>query len=285
MSASKNQSLIPVYRVIALDLDGTLTNNAKEVTPKTREALIKAQNNGCVVVLASGRPTFGIEPVAECLELEQRGGFILSYNGGKIINWKTKEEIYDKSLPKDVIPVIYRYAKKHEYALLGYAGKDIVTETPDDEYVREESRINKMQIRKVDNLLDNLEEHPTKLLMTGKPADMIKAEEGLGTLLANRISVYRSAPFFVELVPNGIDKAQSLLRLLSSLNLTPNDMIAFGDGYNDLSMLHLAGMGVAMANAAPEVRAEADYVTLSNEEDGVAAALEKLCYTTDAARL
>ena len=76
-------------------------------------------------------------------------------------------------------------------------------------------------------------------------------------------------------MPKGIDKAQSLLRLLDRVNLTPADMIAFGDGYNDLSMLRLAGMGVAMANAAPEVRADADYVTLSNEEDGVAAALEK----------
>ena len=75
----------------------------------------------------------------------------------------------------------------------------------------------------------------------------------------------------------GIDKAKSLLRLLSKINLTPADMIAFGDGYNDLSMLKLAGMGVAMQNAAPEVRAEADYITLSNEEDGVAAALEHFC--------
>lgn len=278
MSTPKHHQPAPIYRVIALDLDGTLTNNAKEVTPKTREALLRAQDDGCIVVLASGRPTFGIEPVAECLELDKRGGFILSYNGGKIINWKSKEELYGKHLPKEVIPIIYEYAKKHGFALLGYVGREIVTEMPGDEYVKEESRINKMQIRKVDNLLNSIEDRPTKLLMTGKPADMMKAEEELGTLLGNRMAVFRSAPFFLELVPNGIDKAQSLLRLLGALNFTPNDLIAFGDGYNDLSMLHLAGMGVAMANAAPEVRAEADYVTLSNEEDGVAAAIEALCY-------
>ena len=103
---------------------------------------------------------------------------------------------------------------------------------------------------------------------------MIKAEEDLAELLGSYMDVFRSAPFFLELVPQGIDKAQSLRRLLAKVNLTPEDMIAFGDGYNDLSMLRLAGMGVAMANAAPEVRAEADYITLSNEEDGVAAALE-----------
>ena len=72
------------YRAIALDLDGTLTNHDKVVTPKTREALLQAEAEGVVIILASGRPTYGIEPVAECLELDKRGGYILSYNGGYI---------------------------------------------------------------------------------------------------------------------------------------------------------------------------------------------------------
>ena len=262
------------YRIIALDLDGTLTNHDKVVTPKTREALLQAVAQGATIVLASGRPTYGIEPVAECLELHKHGGYILSYNGGNIVNAKTGEKLFSQFLPDPVIPILYKYAKEKHYALLGYAGKEIITEMPDDQYVREESRINKMNIRKVDNLLEALEPHPTKLLMTGDPADMLKAEEELSEILGEKMDIFRSAPFFLELVPKGIDKAQSLLRLMAKINLTPADMIAFGDGYNDLSMLKLAGMGVAMANAAPEVRAEADYVTLSNEEDGVAAALE-----------
>ena len=269
----RSKNYLP-YRVIALDLDGTLTNHEKIVTPKTLKALLKAQDDGAIIVLASGRPTYGIEPVAECLELGKRGGYILSYNGGKIVNTKTKEELFSQFLPDYVIPIIYKYAKEKNHALLGYAGNEIITEMPDDQYVKEESRINKMNIRQVDNLLEHLEPHPTKLLMTGDPADMIKAEEDLAELLGSYMDVFRSAPFFLELVPQGIDKAQSLRRLLAKVNLTPEDMIAFGDGYNDLSMLRLAGMGVAMANAAPEVRAEADYITLSNEEDGVAAALE-----------
>lgn len=262
------------YRIIALDLDGTLTNHDKVVTPKTREALLHAVAQGATIVLASGRPTYGIEPVAECLELHKHGGYILSYNGGNIVNAKTGEKLFSQFLPDPVIPILYKYAKEKNHAILGYAGKEIITEMPDDQYVREESRINKMNIRKVDNLLEALEPHPTKLLMTGDPADMLKAEEELSEILGEKMDIFRSAPFFLELVPKGIDKAQSLLRLMTKINLTPADMIAFGDGYNDLSMLKLAGMGVAMANAAPEVRAEADYVTLSNEEDGVAAALE-----------
>lgn len=261
------------FRAIALDLDGTLTNHDKVVTPRTRQALLKAQELGTVIILASGRPTYGIVPVAECLELEKRGGYILSYNGGNIVNAKTSEKLFSQFLPDAVIPILYKYAKEKNHALLGYAGNEIITEMPDDQYVKEESRINKMNIRKVDNLLEALEPHPTKLLMTGDPTDMIKAEEELVEILGEKMDIFRSAPFFLELVPKGIDKAQSLLRLLSKINLTPADLMAFGDGYNDLSMLKLAGVGVAMANAAPEVRADADYVTLSNEEDGVAEAL------------
>lgn len=261
------------FRAIALDLDGTLTNHDKVVTPRTRQALLKAQELGTVIILASGRPTYGIVPVAECLELEKRGGYILSYNGGNIVNAKTGEKLFSQFLPDAVIPILYKYAKEKNHALLGYAGNEIITEMPDDQYVKEESRINKMNIRKVDNLLDALEPHPTKLLMTGDPTDMIKAEEELVEILGEKMDIFRSAPFFLELVPKGIDKAQSLLRLLAKINLTPADLMAFGDGYNDLSMLKLAGVGVAMANAAPEVRADADYVTLSNEEDGVAEAL------------
>lgn len=266
------------YNVIALDLDGTLTNNEKMITPITYETLMKAQKDGAHIILASGRPTYGIEPIAERLEIGNYGGYVLSYNGGKIVDWRNKDEIYSNSLPDEILPILYNYAKDKKHALLGYAGKEIITETPDDEYVKEESRINKMGIRKVDNLLHNLPPHPTKLLMTGKPELMERAEKEIQKLVNGRMDVFRSAPFFIELVPKDIDKAKSLLRLLSAIKLTPNDMIAFGDGYNDISMLKLAGIGVAMGNAVDEVKKNADYVTLSNEDDGVAAAVEKFCY-------
>lgn len=154
------------YRAIALDLDGTLTNHEKVVTPKTREALLQAASQGAVIILASGRPTYGIEPVAECLELQKRGGYILSYNGGNIVNAQTGEKLFTQFLPDEVIPILYKYAREKNHALLGYAGNEIITEMPDDQYVKEESRINKMNIRKVENLLEALEPHPTKLLMT-----------------------------------------------------------------------------------------------------------------------
>ncbi len=260
--------------VIALDLDGTLTNSQKQVTPLTRNALLRAQEQGATIVLASGRPTYGIAPVAKCLELEERGGYLLSYNGGKIVDWHTKEQLFSAHLPASVLPRLHQYARSHGFALLGYSGQQILTELPPNEYSLEESRINQMPLCQVENLLEKLDAEPTKLLLTGHPDDMLQAEQQLREMVGTEIEVYRSAPFFVELVAKGIDKAQSLLRLLAHLRLSPADLWAFGDGYNDLSMLRLAACGVAMANAAPEVRAQANFVTLSNDEDGVGRFLE-----------
>ena len=92
------------YRMIVLDLDGTLTNSKKQITPHTRETLIRAQQQGIKVVLASGRPTYGIAPIAEQLELATYGGYILAYNGGEIIDWKTRTVLHAQVLDTEVIP-------------------------------------------------------------------------------------------------------------------------------------------------------------------------------------
>lgn len=89
------------------------------------------------------------------------------------------------------------------------------------------------------------------------------------------MGVFRSEPYFLELVPKGIDKARSLSVLLEKLGMTKDEMIAVGDGFNDLSMIQYAGLGVAMANAQKVVKENADFITLSNEEDGVAHVVEK----------
>lgn len=93
--------------------------------------------------------------------------------------------------------------------------------------------------------------------------------------LKDRMGVFRSEAYFLELVPKGIDKAQSLAVLLKEINMTKDEMIAIGDGFNDLSMIQFAGLGVAMANAQDIVKESADYITLSNEEDGVAHVVRK----------
>lgn len=264
------------YHLLVLDLDGTLTNSKKEISPRNLQTLLRLQQNGVRLVLASGRPTFGIAPLADALHMKEYGGFILSYNGGEIIEWGTGRLLYKNLLPDDVLPVLYTAAVRNNQAILTYNNEYILTENPDNEYVHKEAFLNRMKIRAVDDFLEAAPRPLPKCLIVGDPDRLIRTEAELSLRLQGQISVYRSEPYFLELVPMGIDKAQSLSVLLDKLELTREAMVAMGDGYNDLSMINFAGMGVAMANAQEPVKQAAEYITLSNDEDGVAAAVEEL---------
>ena len=129
--------------------------------------------------------------------------------------------------------------------------------------------------RKRDSFKDNLKNPIHKVLITGKPEYVARIIDEFKEPFGDSLSIYRSAPFFIEVMAQGIDKAASLDRLSKSLGIKQEEVIAFGDGYNDLSMIEYAGMGVAMNNAVDGVKERADYITLSNDEDGIAYALNK----------
>lgn len=263
------------YKLIVLDLDGTLTNSQKVITPRNRETLIRVQEQGVRLVLASGRPTYGIVPLANELRMNEFGGFILSYNGGEIINWETGEMIYENVLPNDVVPVLYESARTHHLSILTYDGAEIVTENSKDPYVEKEAFLNKMAVRETNDFLTDITLPVAKCLIVGDADELIPLESELSLRLQGKINVFRSEPYFLELVPQGIDKAQSLAVLLKELGISREEIIAIGDGYNDLSMIKFAGLGIAMGNAQEPVKKAADYITLSNEEDGVAKAIDR----------
>lgn len=259
------------YKLLVLDLDGTLTNSKKEITPFTKEVLIDAQQQGLHLVLASGRPTYGIVPLAEQLEMGQYGGFILSFNGGKVIEVKTGKVFYEQALPPDMMPLIYKRSYEAGLTILSYNGKYILTENAEDKYVEYESFLTKMKIKETDDFLRDLHLPADKCLIVGEPEDLVPLEELFRQELGQRINVYRSEPFYLEVVPKGIDKAASLERLLQRIQIKREEVIAIGDGFNDLSMIKFAGLGVAMANAQPPVKSNADRITaFTNNEDGVA---------------
>lgn len=259
------------YKLLVLDLDGTLTNSKKEITPFTKEVLINAQQQGLHLVLASGRPTYGIVPLAEQLEMGQYGGFILSFNGGKVIEVKTGKVFYEQALPPDMMPLIYNRSYEAGLTILSYNGKYILTENAEDKYVEYESFLTKMKIKETDDFLRDLHLPADKCLIVGEPEDLVPLEELFRQELGQRINVYRSEPFYLEVVPKGIDKAASLERLLQRIQIKREEVIAIGDGFNDLSMIKFAGLGVAMANAQPPVKSNADRITtFTNNEDGVA---------------
>lgn len=264
------------YKLLALDLDGTLTNSRKEISPRTLETLIRAQREkGLKIILASGRPTYGVAPLADKLELDKFGGYILAYNGGEIINWQTHNILYKKHLDAEVLPYLYECAQKNNFAIVTYDNEYVLTEKPDDEYVLKEALLNVMKIKKVDNFLNAVKHPIVKCLIVGEPTRLARLEIEMKAHLKDRMGVFRSEPYFLELVPKGIDKALSLAVLLKKLDLKREELMAAGDGFNDLSMVKFAGMGIAMANAQEVVKENADFITLSNDEDGVACAVEK----------
>lgn len=136
------------YKLLVLDLDGTLTDSKKRITTYTHDTLIEAQKQGVKIVLASGRPTYGVAPLANALELDRYEGYILSYNGGEIIDWKTGEVIYKKWLDNDVLPYLYNCATNNRFAIVTYDHEFVLTESPDDEYVLKEALLNVMKIKK-----------------------------------------------------------------------------------------------------------------------------------------
>lgn len=258
------------YQILALDLDGTLTNSKKEISAPTLEALIEIQQKGKKVVLASGRPTQGVLPLARQLHLEEYGGYVLSFNGGRIIDCRTGQAVYNRSLPSGVAEPLTRIIGNYpRLDILAYLERNLLSAFCPNQYSQLESFINHMPIIQADDFTAQIPDQPNKFLVTGEPDLIQAAKKEVTEYFRSYLSIYCSDPFFLEIMPPRIDKAHSLLRLLTSIGLTADQMICCGDGYNDLTMIETAGLGVAMANAQPLVKERADYVTRSNDEDGV----------------
>lgn len=266
------------YKLLVLDIDGTLTNSKKEITPNTRKSLLKLQEEGIKVVLASGRPTPGIYKLAKELKLDHYGSYILSYNGAKIINCKTDEIIYQNVIPQDYIPQLYDAAVKANVGIISYENDSIITSSEIDQYIQKEATINQIPIKEVDNFAEYITFPVNKCLMTGDGTYLATVEEDMKEQFGTDLSIYRSEPFFLEIMPQHVDKAYSLGKLLAHLGLTKDEMICCGDGFNDISMIKYAGLGVAMSNAQDAVKEVADYITLSNDEDGIVAVLDKFIF-------
>lgn len=263
------------YKLLVLDVDGTLLNSEKKITSRTTAALLKVQQMGVRIVLASGRSTHGLRPLAKALDMHHNGGFMLSYNGGQIINVQTEELLFEKRINPEMIPYLEKKATERNLALFTYHQDTILTNQADNEHVQQEALLNDMKIVQVDNLAQAINFSPCKcMLVSDDEQALIGLEEHWHRRLNGVLDVYRSEPYFLEVVPCFINKANTLGILLETLGIKTEEMIAIGDGVCDYSMIQLAGLGIAMGNAQDSVKACADVVTASNDEDGVAVAVE-----------
>lgn len=266
------------YKIVALDLDGTLVNSQHEISDANSDILIKIQEMGCKVAIATGRPFKGATRQAEKLKLAQFGGYIICYNGGLIMECKDKKVIFSRDLPHEYIPEICEGVKGLDITVNTYTADEIIAANSRNKYTEIEPGIVGMKLHFVDDFVSFVNFPINKCLLTGDPETIAKLEPIYREKFKGRLDVFKSEAFFLELVPKGINKGEAITKLAQINNVDISQTMSFGDGFNDVELVKTAGMGIAMANACPEVLRSADYVTLSNDMDGVAAGIEKFFF-------
>ncbi len=265
------------YNMLVLDIDGTLVGSDKTISEKTREAIIKAQQRGKIVAIASGRSIAGIRKTASNISLEQYGGYVIAYNGTTVVNCKTGECIYNQMVPKELVKPVYEAAKRVSAGIVVYNDntKEMISGNGLNEYIKIDAEACNVTINEVSDFVKAINFPFNKFLLSGKPEHMAEVEKIMAKEFGDRLNVFRSDPFYVELLPRYVDKGVAVEKLVKHLDIQREKVICIGDSYNDLPMLRFAGMGVAMGNAQQEVKEIADYVTASNDEDGIVNVIDK----------
>lgn len=265
-----------MYKLIAFDIDGTLVNSKKEVTQATKEALHKLHEAGIHVVISSGRPYKGVLLNADLVGREIVP-YVSCFNGALVKEVATDDTVYAHELTNAELQRWVDLAQEHDLDVHAHDDEYVLVQgKPKDQYVEVESTLNEMPIRTVD-FYDGEITAP-KVMITAEPR---KLDDFIATLdpeLFEKYSVMKSEPFFLEIMPKGVDKGEALAKLAESLDIDQSETMAFGDQANDLSMIKWVGCGVAMGNAIDDLKDNAQYVTASNDDEGIAKALEKLVF-------
>jgi Cof subfamily protein (haloacid dehalogenase superfamily) len=261
------------YKMLVLDLDDTLLTDNHQISTKNKEMLIKAQEMGVKVVLASGRPTPAMMQYAHDLQLAKYGSFVISFNGATITDMSNQQVVFERSLTKEEIHSLHDFSLENNVHIITYSDKGVVSET-ESEYIDVELSLTGLPHHKVASFKDEVQSSAVKCILLEDPAYLKSVELKLKTERAD-LSVSISKPFFLEVMPQGIDKAASIDILAKQLDIKQEEVIAVGNAGNDLSMIQYAGLGIWVDNVTPELRQHADIVVASNNNDGVAEVVQR----------
>ncbi|MGV3042246.1 Cof-type HAD-IIB family hydrolase [Staphylococcus rostri] len=261
--------------LIIFDMDDTLLTSENRVSQATKDYLLKVQQLGYKLTLASGRPTEGMLAVAKELELDRYGSYIMSYNGGQTIDVANQAVIAKQSVTKADFDRIVDFCRQHDMMVLTYYEGQIVCEGS-HKYMNVESQLTGMPMIQVEDIKAFVKTDVPKAMAVDdedKIAHMFATE---AMQFTDELAVTISKPFFLEFMSKGVSKGAAIRRLAEQRHLSVENMIAFGDSANDLDMIETVGTGVAMGNALEIVKEKADFVTKSHDEDGIPFILERL---------
>lgn len=260
-----------MYKLIALDCDGTLLNSRKEITVDVVAAIDAAKSSGFKIVLASARPFYRLRPFVEKLGLLSDNQYTIAFNGGLVVNNTESSILFSCGFLNDQIQELLLIGRKFGTTIFMYSKDGILSNVSDDEYKRRNSDVNYRVVDLFNLDLSDIEIY--KIAYVNTPEDTQVLRGKLPKNLYDKYEISSSVPQFIEIVSKGITKSEALERIGNKLNINSTEMVAFGDQDNDIPMLNYVGLSMAMGNATDEVKRCSDYITMTNDENGVAHAI------------
>lgn len=285
---------------IVTDMDGTLLNSKDKISERNKAVLMECQKRGIKLILASGRSQYRLYPYAEELDMKKYDGYFIEVNGMAYRRLQTNDRVLIKRLNHEQIHEIYNELKKYEGEIQCYLDDTIyMSMTP---WVFEQKKIEREALKLDDDYpwtggawswlgdsrngypyihmiysADQLPMELNKITFMREPEYVTSIMEELCAKFP-QYELVRPVPRAIEFSPKGITKGCCLEGLMKDENIAYDEVLVIGDGENDIDMFSKVKYSVAMGNAEAYVKAKAFDVTLSNDEDGLAAAIEKYCF-------
>ena len=267
-----------MIKLIAIDMDGTLLNSKKELLEETKQYFknFHNKNTETLLVLCTGRPESGIRPYLKDLGYLEENHYIISQNGANIYESQTGKRVMDAFVDSGAIQKWIELGKRHGISVMG-AGVDYYYSFDEDptEWMEFDVKLVSGKLKRIPTK-ESLNTDFYKILLMGDEEQLNEFETYIPEEWRDEFYVVRSQKYLVEVLTKGVNKAFGLEKLVQKLNIEPSEIAAIGDAANDVEMLEYAGLAIAMGNASEEVKAIADIVTDTNENNGVIKAIDKL---------
>ena len=262
-------------KLVAIDIDGTLVNNNREITPEVFEAIQKAKAAGVKIVIATGRPLLGVKNILESLNLLDAGDYVITYNGALVQATATGEAFIDEPLTYDDYLDIEMESRRLKTPLHSITMSTIYTHNRNiSKYSINEAYITGLPLKY--RTAEEMAKHEIiKMMYIDEPEKLDETITKLPQRLKERYTIVKSTPFYLEILNKNASKGLAVQHLAEKLGISHEETMAIGDEENDRSMLEAVGNPVVMANGNPELKKIAKYITKSNEASGVAHAINE----------
>lgn len=259
-------------KLMAFDLDDTLLNKDCTITPKTLEALRQAARQGIYIVLCSGRMEYGILPHVRTLDIAglEAGRYIIAMNGSSIFDLHKREQIFARKVPEDLLLEIYHEAQARGLPAQVYF-PDVIYANVDDEWTQLDAKLCGVKLAVAEDFEGFMKGGHAKMLVPGEPEVLKVFEKELKEKFGDRAEIFTSKPYFLEIMPKNAGKGEALGELANRLGISLENVMCFGDSYNDESMMRKAGLSVCMSNGKEDLKEVCRFVTrFDNNNDGIA---------------